>query len=260
MAMNKVSAEVDYANGLLRLDRLSGELPAPAGKAGTFTRQRPRQVLPRGDADVRSGGARPARGPARAPARRDWRARWPAPCPVSVRGGASLDRLQDPTTWRGTASVRIPRLEVYGLTFTDVSAAATVLRGLAALSDVTGELHGGPLTGGLTLSLTGAQRFQGDLRVRGLDVGRLATAPAAWSGSPRAARGASAELHGTLQPLPSAAQGSCAGAVRFAGVPLDKLSLDLDARRREAEGERIHGRARQGQGRPARRTSRWPPG
>ena len=68
--LSKVAAQIDYTNGVLRLEKLSGELPGPGGKSGAFHGSARVGVLPRGDASFDLTGARPARGPSRTSAAR----------------------------------------------------------------------------------------------------------------------------------------------------------------------------------------------
>ncbi len=220
--MVNVSAGLNYQNGVLRLDKLSGGI----GK-GTFGGNATVQVVPRGNLSVDLA----LRELPTAELLRPFPAlagKGSGILSLTVRAGVPLERLRDPVAWTGTASLRVPEMNVYGVVVRNVSTGLSVLRGLALLSDLKGEVEGGKLSGSASLSLTGAQRFQGDVKVVGLDVARLmASLPESWRRLPsRGTVTASADLRGTLQPLKVDASGKLSsGAVRVEGVQFDRMSL-----------------------------------
>jgi hypothetical protein len=230
LEMASLQAQVDYADGLLRLRQLSGEVLAAYGTRGSFAGRAAALVYPRGDLAI-DVALRDL------PVERILRVMPGLAGKASgilsgtVRAAVPLDRLQEPAAWHGAASLRVPQLEAYGVTVSDASAGLTVLRGIALLSELKGDVHGAPLTGSANLSLSGAQSFSANLCWRGLDVGRLMTLlPAAWSGlSAGGAVTASAEARGTLRPLVVRGSGSLSsGPLRLAGARLDRLSLRWD--------------------------------
>jgi hypothetical protein len=227
LEMANLQAQVDYADGLLRLRQVSGEVLGSGGGRGSFAGRASALVFPRGDLAIDVA--------VRAlPVERIARLIPPLAGKVcgilsgSVRAAVPLDSMQEPAAWHGAASLVVPQLDALGLTVSDASAGLTVVRGTALLSEVKGDLHGAPLSGSASLSLTGAQRFSADMHWRGLDMGRLVTLlPASWSGV--AAGGAvtlTAEATGTLRPLVLRGAGSLSsGPLRLGKAHLDRLSL-----------------------------------
>jgi uncharacterized protein involved in outer membrane biogenesis len=224
LTLGRVKADLDYADGLLRLQNLSGELPARRGAPGTFAGTARVQVQPAGEAAVDlTLHDLPVAPFVRLVPR--------LPGPVSgrasgtLRAAVPLGRARDPAAWGGAVRLRSPAVEAFGLTFRDIVAAAAVAGGQATLSDLRGELAGAPFTGSASLSLGGKQPFQAELGLRGLDAGRLAPA-----GFPRlratGGASASARVRGTLNPFTADGAGNLrAGPLRVAGLQVGRVAL-----------------------------------
>jgi translocation and assembly module TamB len=221
--MENVRAGVNYQKGVLRLDKLTGNL----GK-GSFQGNASVQVVPRGnlsvDLAVKDLPTADVLQPIPALS-----GKASGTVSFTVRAGVPLDRLREVAAWTGTASLSVPVLNVVGLVLRNFSTGLTLVRGAALLSDLRGEVQGGQLSGSGSLSLTGMQRFQSDLKLAGLDVRRLTTLlPASWTSLPNSgAVTASAELRGTLTPLNVTASGKLtSGAIQVVGARFDRLALD----------------------------------
>jgi hypothetical protein len=227
LEMASLQAQVDYADGLLRLGRLSGDVLAAGGGRGSFAGRASARVFPRGDLalDLALRGLPVERVARLVPG---LAGKASGTLSGTVRAAVPLERMQEPSAWRGAASLVVPQLEAFGVTVSDASAGLTVVRGTALLSEVKGDLHGAPLAGSASLSLAGAQRFSAELQWRGLDVARLATLlPAAYSGlAAGGAVTATAEAAGTLRPLVVRGSGSLSsGPLRLGTARLDRLSV-----------------------------------
>src|SRR5262249_41636524 len=206
--------------GVLRLDKLTGNL----GK-GSFRGNASVQVVPRGnlsvDLAVKDLPTDEVLQPIPALS-----GKASGTVSFTVRAGVPLDRLREAAAWTGTASLNVPALNVAGLVLRDFSTGLTLVRGVALLSDLKGEVQGGRLSGSGSLSLPGMQRFQSDLNLAGLDVRRVMTLlPASWTSLPSSgAVTASAELRGTLQPLSVTSSGKLtSGAIQVVGGRFDRL-------------------------------------
>src|SRR5262249_46626700 len=137
--LSAVKAELNYDNGLLRLDKLSGQVPWPdkaKHKPGTFAGSARVQVFPQGDlsADltvdrfplgVVPGGL------------------GQGGLSGELRVTAPFARLNDPATWKGSGSAKAEKATVLGLPLSQASADLALAGGKLSVSNLKGRLAGG---------------------------------------------------------------------------------------------------------------------
>jgi hypothetical protein len=150
-------AWVEYSNGVLHLEELSGRIPARAGqgtssaKAGTFDGTAQLQIIPAGDLTARLrlqsiplGGALGFLPKVSEQARGDFSGN------VDVRVPANKLNL---AAWNASGAITAQRLELYGLAVEDVALLLRVRQGRASLQLTRGKLKETPVTAAAELHL-----------------------------------------------------------------------------------------------------------
>lgn len=226
LEMEEVRARVIYADGVLRLEELTGKVPAgPKTEAGRFNGTARMELLPRGDLTARLALER-------IPLDRILSL---VPGAAEQTGGtfsgkaevkAPVDQLRDVTAWQASGTIGSELLQAYGLRLTDASAALRLERGVLSAKDVRGRLEDSRVTGTAELNLIAPYRFQGKL---GLVEGELAAltrlAPELRPPLTLAGRfDIEAEVKGTLSPLAFDVSGTgSADDAKVAGVSVGSL-------------------------------------
>ncbi len=220
-----LTAQVSYRDGVLRLQRLAGQV---AG-GGTFAGQASAAVFPRGDL---SASLELRRLPLEALARLVPGGRGVLAGSLSgkVTASAPLKGLGDPKTWRGAGSLKGSTVELLGLPLRDVAADLTLGGGKLAVTDLRGELSWAPLRGSASLSLVGKQPVTAHVSLRGVDlaVARPLLPPAWQFLRPSGRLDLTGDLDGTLEPRVLNARGRLTGTgLVAAGVRVGAVALDL---------------------------------
>lgn len=155
LAMANVKAQVRYANGVLDLQQLSGEMPGPKARSqtesgnerlGTFEGSACVQVMPRGDvqASLKLDRLPLATLLSLAPGVGN---QVMGILSGTVQARAPLEKLSDPASWRGSANLSSPSLALYGLSLRDAAVGLIVDEARARLSTLKADVAGAPLTG-----------------------------------------------------------------------------------------------------------------
>ncbi|HEY7313884.1 MAG TPA: YdbH domain-containing protein [Gemmataceae bacterium] len=174
LEMTDVEARVRYADGLLELQELRGRMPRPKDPktTGKFNGDARVQIVPQGDL--------------RAALQLD---KVPLDVVLSLLPGAKeqatgvlsgtlqarapLARLSDPATWRGSATLTTPSVEVYGLALRNAAANLNVDQGKATLSTLKADLEGTPVTGEGQVQLKEDYPFKGEVHLGRTDLAAL---------------------------------------------------------------------------------------
>jgi translocation and assembly module TamB len=215
--LEQIKAHIDYANGVLRLDDLTGEVPAAkptdTGRPapGTFHGSARLEVAPVGNLTAGLTLERIPLSQALAAVPR------PSPEAEGTVSGAiearvPVARLQDVAAWKASGGLNGRRLRAYGWTLEDAAADVSIDQGDLEVPSVSGRLEGAPVSGSARLNLSSPYRYCARLGVKKYDldsVQRLVPGlrpPFPVTGSAEA----SAELVGTLSPRAWHASGSLA--------------------------------------------------
>jgi translocation and assembly module TamB len=240
--VSSARARVRLAGGVLTLEELRGETPAPrrpgrdAEPAGSFSGTARCQISPPGDltasltVDRVPLDAALARLPG---AGRDSEGAGSG----DVKLRAPADRLRDPAALEAGGSLRSDRLRVYGLTLRDTSAALSAERGVTRVSDFKTDLEGAPVTGSGDVRLSGQYPYRAQLALARGDLALLSRLAPDFRPpvTPAGSFSVSADLGGTLRPLAFTAVGTAGGKdVVVEGLRVDDLSL-----RWAAAGDRV---------------------
>jgi hypothetical protein len=248
--LDQVKARIDYADGVLRLDDLSGDVPAAkpsdTGRqtAGTFRGSARLEVAPIGNltAGLTLDNIPLEQALAVVPG--------PSPRAEGTVSGAlearvPAARLQHVAAWTASGGLNGRRLRAYGWALEDAATDVRLDKGELELPSVSGRLEGTPVSGSARLDLSKPYTCRARLGVKKYDlatVQRLVPElrpPFPVSGT----SDITAELRGALSPLSWRASGNVAaqelvvdtvraGNVKFdwAGTP-DRLDVtDLQAR------------------------------
>ncbi|MHB1424419.1 MAG: hypothetical protein ACYC3I_14705 [Gemmataceae bacterium] len=243
LEMTNVEAKVRYANGVLDLENLNGQMPSskdgpPAAsgneKAGKFDGNARVEVVPRGDlqasltldqipldALLNPILASPQRQQGKEGALLALRA---GILSGTVQARAPLMKLSDPASWRGTANLSVPNAVVYGIPLRQASAKLDVDEMRARLSTLKANVEGAPLTGEAEVRLQDAYPFKAELHLGSSDLktlNRLAPAfrpPFALKGRTQLDGTAS----GTLKPL----QFDTKGKVHARNLVVERFTVD----------------------------------
>jgi hypothetical protein len=218
----KLAAQVNYRNGVLRLEKLAGEVGG-----GQFAGTASAAVFPRGDLSVNldmtevplsalerlvPGGGRLLAGSVSG----------------KVTASTPLAALTTPQKWQGKASLRSAVVDIGGLAIKDVWANVVLGGGKLSVADLRGEVGGAPLRGTASLSLLDRQRVSARVSVRGMDMAVVRPMlPASWrSFQPGGKADLRAEMAGTLSPFTVEPKGRLeARGLRLGGVRASSLSL-----------------------------------
>jgi hypothetical protein len=235
--LDKVTARVDYADGVLDLQELTGEMPAPKKgnlprPPGTFRGTARVQVVPQGElsADLKVDRI-PLDGVlAQLPGTTGWAG---GPLTGEVRFHAPVDRLRQPAAWTGTADLSAPQVRLHGLDLRDFALRLTADRGVATLERLAANVEGAPLTASGTVKLSGGYPFQGRLEAKEVDLGASARLVPDFRPPFPVAGTANldARLRGTLEPMDLRASGSLrASDLVVAGIKASSVSFGWDGR------------------------------
>ncbi|HTU18144.1 MAG TPA: AsmA-like C-terminal region-containing protein [Gemmataceae bacterium] len=173
LAMANVEAQVRYANGVLDLQNLHGQMPEPgvAKTTGKFSGDARVQVAPRGDvqASLKLDQMPLSTLLSLVP---DVGGQVKGAVTGTVRARAPLEKLSDPATWRGAANLSAPAMEVYGIPLRDAAVGVIVDETRARLTTFKTNVEGAPLTGKGEIQLKGDYPFKAEV---GLASGDLAS-------------------------------------------------------------------------------------
>lgn len=231
LRVQDLSADVVFEKGVLTLSNVKASLPPdkPGDKAGTLAGSATAAISPRGDLTAKLTLTRVPLGEALKA----------VPGGVSAGGAVSgtaeftapVDKLNDPTTWVGSADLTAPSLTLFGRTLTDTKAKAAVKGGKLTFSDVATTAEGVPATGSGTLTLSGKYPFTAAVLTKPQEVSELQKlVPELELPVPvRGKLAADATLDGTLNPVALSAKGTVT-ATEFAvgDTPGDTLSAKFD--------------------------------
>ncbi|HTU89746.1 MAG TPA: hypothetical protein VMF69_06600, partial [Gemmataceae bacterium] len=259
LAMTNVEAKVRYANGVLDLENLSGKMPAARERSqaepGKFDGNARVEVVPRGDLQASLKLDRiplstlmsliPQTGKEVAGA-----------LSGTVQARAPLMKLSDPASWRGTAKLHVPSVDVFGLPLRNAVADLIVDEARARLTTFKADLEGAPLSGQGDLQLQGAYPFKAEAQLGRGDLTTLHRLAPAFR-PPFELKGRTqfdGTVTGTLKPLQFDTTGKLHArdlvVERFTVDDLsfrwskDKDDLKLDAIKMELYGGGVTGTAR----------------
>jgi hypothetical protein len=269
LAMTNVETKVRYAEGVLDLDNLKGEMPDPkdAKTMGKFTGDARVQVVPRGDlqATVKLDrvplatllspllGAKPQ---AALLGAKQQAALITSILSGTVQGRAPLMNLSDPASWRGVANLTAPEAEIYGVPLRNAVAGLVVDETRARLTSFKADLEGAALTGGGEMQLKGAYPFKVEAHLGRGELTTLHRLPSAFR-PPFELKGHT-QLDGTATGTLTPFQIDTTGKLRATdlvveGFTMDNLSfrwsrdkddLKLDAIKADLYGGEVTGTAR----------------
>jgi hypothetical protein len=226
--MADVRTRLHYADGVLQLDELSGQLPRPrrpgvAAAAGTFTGSARYQMVPAGEL---RGQLRVEGVPLDVVLNRLPRAAGQANGDLSgrVEFRAPPGKLNDPAGWEATGALTSESVRLYGLTLRKASAGLKLRKGVVGVQALKADLEGAPLTGTAALHLDKSYRYQAQLELARADLGALQRLlpdlrpPVAVRGR----LGIRAEVRGTLSP----ATATVAGTAEATELHVDQVRVD----------------------------------
>lgn len=209
LAMTNVEAKVRYANGVLDLENLNGQMPSPATprpvggeEAGKFDGNARIEVVPRGDLQA---SLKLKQIPVATILSLIPQAKGAATGTLSgdVQARAPLEKVGDPASWRGSAKLETPGLVAYGVPLTKAAASLIVDETRARLETFAAEAAGLALTGKAELQLRGAYPFTAEVHTGRTDLSALNRLGSAFR--PPVELAGRAELNGkvsgTLTPL-----------------------------------------------------------
>ncbi|MFL5240549.1 MAG: hypothetical protein ACJ8FY_00425 [Gemmataceae bacterium] len=236
LELKNVKARLDYRDGLLALQELSGLVPptetSPSGMTndGSFegtaelgispiknlTAQLTLKDIPLAqilkpipDASKRSGGRFSG----------------------SMNLQAPVVTLRNPKTWQASGSISSRALRVYDRNVAKAHIDLRLEKGAFSLSKITGEIEGVPLSGDASVSLTDPFRLDGKLNVRRSDLVTLnRLVPEMKPPFPiKASLEGTANVTGTLRPLDVKASGTAkATDLQLAKAKIDALNFGWD--------------------------------
>lgn len=219
--VSRLSAQVDFRNGRLRLDEVSGQ----AGE-GSFSGSASAKVFPPGrlslDLDV-----------TRLPLAAVAGEKIEGSVSGQVTASAPLYQAKELSAWRGRAVLRQGRLEARGVAASDVSAAVALAEGKLSVTDLRGDVGGARISGSASLSLTGQMPIDVELSVPGANLAVLAASlPPSYAGYKPTGRVAlSGKVGGTLSPVALRGGGRLdARSVGAAGFLVDSLAVAFELR------------------------------
>ncbi len=264
LAMGNVEAKVRYANGVLDLEKLSGQmLSAKGGKSvGNVEGNARIEVVPRGElqASLKLNRMETASILEKflPGAARDKEMGELASGMLSgeIQARAPLEKLADPATWRGSASLSSPQLALYGVPLDNASVRLLVDEARARLTVLKAEVQGAPLNGDAELGLKDAYPFKASLQLGRVELSALNRLPESFRPPVAIAGrvGLKGAISGTLSPLHFDTRGEFrATNIVAEGVAVDELSfgwskdkdgMKLDSIRADLFGGSARGSAR----------------
>jgi translocation and assembly module TamB len=232
VALTNLRGSADYKGGILKLEKVQGEVPGPqqAGKARTVGKLEGNArltIVPRGDMSLHMSVERlPV----------DLLTVFVPGVKPNISGALTgtidarvpLERLGEPAAWQGTAALHAPEVDVYGVSLANPDAVLEVARGVARLTHITATFGGADLKGSGRMELAGKMAYDGEVHVARINRALLDQL-SRQSPVPMQIRGeveASAQAKGTLHPFVLSTEGSMnSGAVAISGVQLESLRL-----------------------------------
>jgi hypothetical protein len=224
-AMSNVRADVRYADGVLSLDSLQGEIPG-ATPAGSFNGSARYQLLPAGDLTASLHVDHLPLGLALRLLPNAGQTNGDVSGSVQFRNSGG--RLGDPSSWEGNAVLRSSQLRAYGMVLKDLSMSAAVSGGTLTVNNLKGSVAGAPFDAKGTLKLANEYAFTAGLSFRRVDVSALrGLAPALPASLPIGGRvDVTSNLKGTLRPRTFDASGTArATELTVGGTRMDALSF-----------------------------------
>ncbi len=225
LEMTNVDARVRYANGVLDLEKLHGQVPQPKDpkSTGTFDGSSHVQIVPQGDlqADVKVDRVSLDAALNLLPATKNQAT---GLLSGTIQARAPMMSLSDPATWHGSASLSSSSIEVYGLTMRKASADLNVDRGRATLSTFKADVEGKPLSGEGDLALKGEYPFKVALQLGRTDLAALNRMAPSFR-PPIEIKGSvqlNGSVSGTLKPL----QFDSSGQVQAKGLVAEGFKVD----------------------------------
>jgi translocation and assembly module TamB len=246
LRLDDVRARVSYANGVLHLEELTGKMPAAGGPApekspetavGSFDGRARLELFPPKDLHAWVTLRRmPLKRLASLVPGLDNNVAGVFTGTVSLR--APTERLPDVKTWDAISSMESDRLQLFGAVLEKLSAELKLFDGQFSVSDLKGNLEGGPITGSAELALAEPYLYQARLSLRdvGLDMlDRLTAnfrAPVAIDGRFTL----DMEARGTLNPVTVGFKGKA----KARDLKVDKFNVGNLAFNWDSDGKRLN--------------------
>jgi hypothetical protein len=229
LEMRRLEARVRYADGLLRLEQLQGQVPPSAGQAagGSFSGDARAQLFPRGDlaAGLRLDRISVARVLSLVPQAADGT---DGVLTGSLAFRAPVARLQDRATWQADGRVAVPHARVAGLAFDEARADVRLASGELSVANGQALLEQTPVDVSGGLRVTAPYAYHGKLSLSQTDLAALQRLnpklrpPVSLAGR----LNASAKVHGTLNPLTVQTTGTASATdVKIDRVAVQRLRL-----------------------------------
>jgi len=234
LVLEQVRARVSYANGVLDLEELSGQVPA-SPRPGAFAGKASWQLIPQGSfqANLMLRDIPLTRALSVVPGIGE-QLKGEFSGSVELRApGANLAEIE---SWDATGLVKIRRLGFAGLKLDDIEAALRLQRGMLAVQDVRAVLYEGQVSGSALVPVRVRAGGRLDLTVQKVNLGALAPD---FPAVPFQVEGvASGTLHATLRTTEpegnlnvAATIGLQSARLRIQGIPTQKLSGTVNYRR-----------------------------
>ncbi|HVW38579.1 MAG TPA: hypothetical protein VHB99_14790, partial [Pirellulales bacterium] len=228
--LRNVRGQWEYAQGLLTLEHLKLELPAPSKPNGVFVGAAEMKLSPPGDATARFSFAQ-LEISALSKLAPEWAGIASGQASGRAEARAPVARLEDPATWRARANAEFEELKGLGLPAARLSAEFQLTAGVVHASKVKVETDHTHMAGDGQFGLSAPYAYSASLR---LSAGKLShlnglhpeiKLPLEISGRV----GASAKLNGSLEPREfSLVGGVNARDLRVAGLKLDEMKFTFD--------------------------------
>jgi translocation and assembly module TamB len=176
--LENIRARVVYADGVLRLEELSGQIPpearagAGSAAAGLFEGTARLQVIPQGDLTAHLALERiPFERVLSFMPKAAGQAQGAFSGNVEVRAPAA--KLKEIDAWQTSGAITTKHLQLYGLTLEDTTVPLQLRQGTALIEAAHGRLAGTPLTISAELRLANAYPFTGHLDLQKADLAAL---------------------------------------------------------------------------------------
>lgn len=231
LRLEKVHAAIIYRDGILRLDELTGRVPAtPPGEAGRFTGSGQVGVIPAGDvvADVTLTSIPLARIAATVPALAEGTS---GAFSGKAHFSAPLKRLREPASWQLSADVSSARFALGGIQVSGAAAAVQTVDGVLLLTTLRASVEGSAFTGGGRLGLATPYAYTGTVEIKDGN-GETLQLVARRYGFTLATSGtfhATSTADGTLEPVAIHSRGSFGThGLTVQGISLQDASVSWD--------------------------------
>ncbi|HEY7326112.1 MAG TPA: hypothetical protein VH592_00625 [Gemmataceae bacterium] len=257
LAMTNVETRVCYTNGVLDLEKLSGQMPSATDSKsiGKFSGDAHVEVVPRGDlqTSLKFDQLPLSRLLGLAPQIRGDIA---GVVSGTVQARAPLMNLSDPANWRGAANLNSPNARVFGIPLRNAEVRLSVDDTRARLSTLKANVEGAPLTGQGEVRFQGAFPFEAEVHMASGDLTTLDRLTPAFR-PPFELRGKTqldGKVTGTLKPL----RFDTSGQLHAKNLVVERFTVDdvsfrwskdngdmkLDAIKMELYGGSVTGSAR----------------